>query len=1070
MRKKYLSALLFGALLVTSAGTFTSCKDYDDDIKNLREQLDKKASLEELTSKISQLETAIAEAKTAAQEAKEKAQQALDAAQSGEGGVSEEDLTALKNELQTQIDKLASLEEVNSKIAALKTELEGQIDGLASEEALNALQTKVEALSAEVMKLIGKRLTSLSVIPTTHVNGIAAIEIKSLTYRPQVYVKAPHDDDYLGNESFEHAEKPWLDHTAVANAKDIIISSEKNKAYFHVSPSIGVADEDIEMPSFNCITSTNVTRSGEIAVNNTPIQPVDYNIEGDELEVTFKKTVTDYIGSTGEAHGDAKKESFYMASLKAPIAEKNWTSDEVAQKEENPDFEVSVNSEYVRLEENLYIPYIANENVEFNKAIVGDFADEIQNNASAHEGRYYVHYHDSACVYNSEATELIDYKVAYNEPVDLKKLVTVCTTPESNAGDHSKHEELGDYEDYGLSFRFYLATAPYITLGGPDNNTNKTDQQKFAQIDSPENGIMTSRVYDINGGSATAVGREPIVRVELRDTKDGRNNLIAQRYIKFKWVKEVGQREIPVEYTDAIYKCANYVDRLGTQQMNEYIYAQAKEGGMTKQEFHAVYTDDGFDANVGLGDGEATYVKNSEAGVESYNLEWTLEHKDIVTKYPDWYKQEEMVFEKTVFWKDPTGAYPTLKITLKRTIYKPIFGEYGYDGRYWKTSSNYSIFNVNPIVYNTIESNPAWNDNTNHKNNPTCNIYTDLLNGFLNKEGKMPMTGAYEHIYFTDKGSQDPNKKLDYSVDGNYDTDGVKYIFDADKLANGTNPDGNKYEFPYFNGTTTVLKTAEVRNNGTEIWINGELAASIVNNVVNKCTDTNNPRFGAITYNIKLQEAVPDALPYAGSNPTEAAKSLVGQYLPIKMIANICDADQIAHAKAHTVNIKAYDAFIIRPLTIVSGDTDDFTDATIDGSTIDVKGAFTYTCWNADETGKFYTASNSAGATTLQRELWKFYECVAGEWMTKQATTNLKLDNNGNLVPTEGVTDGPLPNNTTVTYDNVNETLTYYNHSGTPVNADYKIYIPVKFGYKWQTETKTFEVEVKTNAGTPSRR
>lgn len=188
------------------------------------------------------------------------------------------------------------------------------------------------------------------------------------------------------------------------------------------------------------------------------------------------------------------------------------------------------------------------------------------------------------------------------------------------------------------------------------------------------------------------------------------------------------------------------------------------------------------------------------------------------------------------------------------------------------------------------------------------------------------------------------------------------------------------------------------------------------------------------------------------------------------MIANICDADQIAHAKAHTVNIKAYDAFIIRPLTIVSGDTDDFTDATIDGSTIDVKDAFTYTCWNADETGKFYTASNSVGATTLQQELWKFYECVAGEWMTKQATTNLKLDNNGNLVPTEGVTDGPLPNNTTVTYNNANETLTYYNHSGTPVNADYKIYIPVKFGYKWQTETKTFEVEVKANAGTPSRR
>ena len=53
MRKKYLSALLFGALLVTSAGTFTSCKDYDDDINNLQEQVDGvKSQIADLESKI----------------------------------------------------------------------------------------------------------------------------------------------------------------------------------------------------------------------------------------------------------------------------------------------------------------------------------------------------------------------------------------------------------------------------------------------------------------------------------------------------------------------------------------------------------------------------------------------------------------------------------------------------------------------------------------------------------------------------------------------------------------------------------------------------------------------------------------------------------------------------------------------------------------------------------------------------------------------------------------------------------------------------------------------------------
>ena len=54
MRKKYLSALLFGALLFASAGTFTSCKDYDDDIEGLRTEVNGiKADIEDLQAQIS---------------------------------------------------------------------------------------------------------------------------------------------------------------------------------------------------------------------------------------------------------------------------------------------------------------------------------------------------------------------------------------------------------------------------------------------------------------------------------------------------------------------------------------------------------------------------------------------------------------------------------------------------------------------------------------------------------------------------------------------------------------------------------------------------------------------------------------------------------------------------------------------------------------------------------------------------------------------------------------------------------------------------------------------------------
>ena len=53
MNKKYLSVILFGALMLGTTGTFTSCKDYDDDINNLQEQVDGiKADLEALQAQV----------------------------------------------------------------------------------------------------------------------------------------------------------------------------------------------------------------------------------------------------------------------------------------------------------------------------------------------------------------------------------------------------------------------------------------------------------------------------------------------------------------------------------------------------------------------------------------------------------------------------------------------------------------------------------------------------------------------------------------------------------------------------------------------------------------------------------------------------------------------------------------------------------------------------------------------------------------------------------------------------------------------------------------------------------
>ena len=59
MKRKYLSALLMGTLTVASMSTFTSCKDYDDDISNLQEQIDKLATADQLAQKVSELQALI---------------------------------------------------------------------------------------------------------------------------------------------------------------------------------------------------------------------------------------------------------------------------------------------------------------------------------------------------------------------------------------------------------------------------------------------------------------------------------------------------------------------------------------------------------------------------------------------------------------------------------------------------------------------------------------------------------------------------------------------------------------------------------------------------------------------------------------------------------------------------------------------------------------------------------------------------------------------------------------------------------------------------------------------------
>ena len=123
MKRKYLSALLMGTLTVASMSTFTSCKDYDDDISNLQEQIDKLATADQLKQKVEELQALISSNKS--------------------------DITSL----QTELAKKTTLEEVKAVLADYATKQYVNEADKTLQDAIDALKTgDIAKLKEDVVK------------------------------------------------------------------------------------------------------------------------------------------------------------------------------------------------------------------------------------------------------------------------------------------------------------------------------------------------------------------------------------------------------------------------------------------------------------------------------------------------------------------------------------------------------------------------------------------------------------------------------------------------------------------------------------------------------------------------------------------------------------------------------------------------------------------------------------------------------------------------------------------------------------------------------------------------------
>lgn len=199
MKKRYVKAMLFGALVLTVSSHLASCSDYDDDINNLQTQVDAIKGTNPVSA--SDMQTAISAAKSELQSKIDALQKQLEG-NTDDSAIKkiQEDIAKLKEEsakltdIQNRLTELESAEkefaatgslEAYEKKAGLKVYINQQItNALAEEGAITKyIQEAVKAgtlmdlnrVNAEIAKITGPNgsLTELQTKFETYLNGNA---------------------------------------------------------------------------------------------------------------------------------------------------------------------------------------------------------------------------------------------------------------------------------------------------------------------------------------------------------------------------------------------------------------------------------------------------------------------------------------------------------------------------------------------------------------------------------------------------------------------------------------------------------------------------------------------------------------------------------------------------------------------------------------------------------------------------------------------------------------------------------------------------------------------------------
>lgn len=466
-----------------------------------------------------------------------------------------EALDGKDEDLQDQINKLdAKVEQYNTALNERITELDEKVEQYNTE-----LNARIDA----VLGIIAGRLSSIAFIPQYYVDGVPAILFETIAYDPMDGGKAGED-----KVPAYHACS-----TSVGNHQ-VLNTSYYANLYSSFTSAVATAKYRLNPRSIDFASYVGgFSFVGEKAdyVHTRAVAPAaPVSIVGTP---TCDPT-TGYASFTVVKNEKINTDTNYdknldVIALKAVLPETVLTDKEIAEKAP-----VEVYSEYVHVNEVAITASdvrIADDAKLQNKDIATGYAyaggeATLDNN------------HEYKIKVSDAQAQAPVYKMPYNKPFDLSKLVNTCVNVvvDDHCGSTSINHQVLDLKKYGLHYRYSVAKTEYKL----DGDQTQTDQQTIIKNVNDEeystDGLFEVITRESNPGvgyNQEAIGRTPIVRIDLMHGDE----IVTHAFVKLliTVVKSDVDFTVEAEETTKELICDLKVNRvIGVEILREAVYGR----------------------------------------------------------------------------------------------------------------------------------------------------------------------------------------------------------------------------------------------------------------------------------------------------------------------------------------------------------------------------------------------------------------------------------------------------------------------------------------------------------------